>query len=197
MPRSSSMKNRRKNKKNRSAFDILYIGLATTTGKGRNAVRAFFNVRNAAKRSIYSDYTVVIPVGDRNHETAFFIRQEPFSTLEKLYRIRVYDSNVGTNLIGISQVFASTFKRRDIMMFTNGLHGIENWDFRCAHYSWLEIFLNFDYCDNPFHRELRCRPIRSTTGQGHHGPTFHNPWAQFIPIKRNRNQPNHQMSDDE
>lgn len=199
MPRPNSTTVVGKRKVKHHPYNDLYLGLATTTGKARNAVKAFYNEpkseRNPSKK--YEGYTLVIPDGDKFHENVFFIRQEkkitPARQTSNFHRIRVYDSTPNRNVPVISERFATTFQRREILCYSDSLHKIINWDGRCFHYVWLEVFLNFDLCQNLFDRNVRLCEIRKYKGMGHHGPKMHNPHIPYVRSKRDRSHPENQL----
>lgn len=144
-------------------YNELRLRLATTTQIGRCAARAFFNEKSLANTKLYADYTLIILVGDRNHEIAFFIRSEVIGTinsrLANYFRICVYNSNPNSNsIMNIGKQFASTFERRTVQLYSSALHGHVNHDNRCGHYTWLEIYLSFHLTSTPFDRNVPFRP---------------------------------------
>lgn len=193
-PYSTAAGNRRKVK--RHPYSDQYQGLATTTGKGRCAVKAFFSEPQSESNSSskYAGFTLIILVGDEN---AFFIRQEEIITPSKrkanLHRIRVFDSIANRNVPRISENFASTFNRREIFCYSDSIHKIIDWKGKCGHSVYLEIFLHFEQCQNPFDRNVHLNDIRKYKGMGHHGPGTHNPNKPYVRKQQDRNRPNHQF----
>lgn len=184
----------------RHPHNELYLGLATTTGKGRNAVKAFFSEPKTAKNpsSLYASFTLVIPTGDRCNENVFFIKQEETPTvagqIANFHRMRIYDSTPNRNLNKIGEKFATLFKRREAFVYSQSIHGVMNWKGLCGHYAWLEIFLNFESCENPFKRNISLDKPKKYTGVGHHGPQMYNPYIPYVRKNRNRGRPKNQTA---
>lgn len=117
-------------------------------------------------------------IGSSEHEQHVYIRRTPgdFSKKKtKPLEFLFYDSNKDQNVLSIGQELLKFYpKITSQQCYANALHDRYNYDVKCGHYSFLEMYLNLYYGVNPFNpfnREaLNYQSIIIHEGHGHSGP---------------------------
>lgn len=113
------------------------------------------------------------------------------------FRAVFYDSNQGSNLLGIARRFTTGMNMRVDGIYSNASHGLFNRaevdsDGIRGRLTFLELLLQFKCSSSPFAQPLELRPITGNFIVGHRGPKMYDPTAG--PTTRNRYIPHHQES---
>lgn len=126
---------------------------STTLTKGCAALKAFFTENR--------DYTVIVPIGNREHETcASFQQFKKPKSKGWSYRILMYNCNENDR-VKIAEEFFRLFSERKVEVYNEALHKRHNnKQGICGALTWLEIISTFISERSAFDRKLKRRPLR-------------------------------------
>lgn len=176
--------------------------LVARNTEAARVVKDFFNKKKPSneKAGSYQNFTIAVVCGTTEHEQCVFIKKEYRGRLV-FFQARVYDSNRGhaillTPTLRFLEQFQLAPGNFEKLFYNQAAHHQYNTvaKQRCAHYTWLEVFVIFLWDKrNPFERNVDL--LARELGTIDHGNRMASPKDEkrLKEMKRNRNVPHNQM----